>query len=315
MNVDEILDSYVSNVVKRLPRRQRVDVALELKSLLADELAGEDGTRPTPERALELLRAFGRPADVAVRYRPAVIIIDPADSRVFLRAAVIGVAIIWLVGLLAVLRERDTLDGLQLFQRWYTGAGLPALWWPGFLVVCSAVAAWVRRRWPRLRQWSPRPVDRDRVNRFWYGLAVIGAVAGIVALAAPRLWLDAVFGGRAAAQADAAFAYDSSFVRVLGPAVLVVVGLDVALLFALLVRGRWQPLTRRIDIGLNLATCALLTWILFAGKIFQAEPTNQIVRLALLIIVVTSLIAVARKLRAVRLRSALAPQTGRPAVR
>ena len=40
------LDSYVSDVVKRLPRRQRVDVALELKSLLAEELAGE--TAPGP---------------------------------------------------------------------------------------------------------------------------------------------------------------------------------------------------------------------------------------------------------------------------
>src|SRR6185369_19901 len=99
MNVEDMLDSYVSNVVKRLPRRQRVDVALELKSLLAEELAGEDGIRPTPERTLERLRAFGRPADVAARYRPAVTIIDPSDSRLFLRASVVGVAIIWLVGL------------------------------------------------------------------------------------------------------------------------------------------------------------------------------------------------------------------------
>jgi hypothetical protein len=244
-----------------------------------------------------------------------VTIIDPSDSRLFLRASVVGVAIIWLVGLLAVLRDRGTLDGLQLFQRWYTGAGLPALWWPGFLVVCSAAAAWARRRWTRFGQWSPRPVDRDHVSRFWYGLAVIGAVVGIAALADPRLWLDALLGEPATAQVDAAFAYDSGFVRVLGPAVLVMVGLDVALLIALLLRGRWQPLTRRIDIGLNVATCALLTWILFAGRIFQAEPTNQIVRLALLIIVVTALISAARKVRDLRLRSALAPASGQPAVR
>ncbi len=30
MNTDEIVDSYVSHVVKRLPRRQRVDVAPQL---------------------------------------------------------------------------------------------------------------------------------------------------------------------------------------------------------------------------------------------------------------------------------------------
>ena len=87
--------------------------------------------------------------------------------------------------------------------------------------------------------------------------------------------LDYVFGGRAAPEAYAAFAYDERFLRTLAPALLVMLGANILLLATLVVRGRWQPLTRRIDIGLTVVTCALLTWILFSGNMFQATPTES----------------------------------------
>ena len=70
-----------ADVVKRLPRRQRADVALDLRSLLAEELAAE-GSAPLPERAHVVLQAFGRPADVAARYLPATAVIDPSGAIV-----------------------------------------------------------------------------------------------------------------------------------------------------------------------------------------------------------------------------------------
>ena len=42
--------------------------------------------------ALELLQAFGRPADVAQRYGPSTPLLDPADTRDFLIAALVGAA-------------------------------------------------------------------------------------------------------------------------------------------------------------------------------------------------------------------------------
>ena len=187
MNTDEIVDSYVADVVKRLPRRQRTDVALELKSLLVEELAEARGSEATPERAARLLlRAFGRPADVAARYRPAMATIDPADSRLFWRATGIGVAVIWLIGLLVVAEKAGTVPPEQLVQQWWRDAGVAALWWPGFLVVCFAAAAWARRRWPRLAEWKPRPFDRDRVSRIGSGAAIVGAIVGALILANPE---------------------------------------------------------------------------------------------------------------------------------
>jgi len=83
-------------------------------------------------------------------------------------------------------------------------------------------------------------------------------------------------------------------------------GAHVLLHATLVVRGRWQPLTRRIDIGLTMVTCALLTWILFSGDVFQAPPTNQAMRLAIIVIVPIALVSLVRKMRNLRVRTALA---------
>src|SRR5690606_21056783 len=92
-----------AEVATRLPRRRRNDVAFELRALLEEELQGraEAAGRPADaEMATELLRAFGRPAEVAARYRPTLTVIDPADGWSFVRASAIGLAILWAAGLL-----------------------------------------------------------------------------------------------------------------------------------------------------------------------------------------------------------------------
>ena len=44
MDANEILESYVRDVADCLPRARRDDVASELRSLLAEELAGRDAS-------------------------------------------------------------------------------------------------------------------------------------------------------------------------------------------------------------------------------------------------------------------------------
>ncbi|MFI7702432.1 hypothetical protein [Nonomuraea sp. NPDC049480] len=149
MNAGQLIESYVSDVARLLPGAQRADVALELRTLLRDELADRAevaGREPDEELARRLLAGFGRPAEVAARYRPAPALIDPADTRRFLRVAIIGMAVIWLLGLLDLLRRRpvNSLDGaLYALREWWTVGAIPALWWPGVMFVCFAGAAWV----------------------------------------------------------------------------------------------------------------------------------------------------------------------------
>ena len=109
MNANELIDSYVADVARLLGRKQRDDVAFELRALLVEELdakAEAAGRAPDAALATELLAGFGRPAEVAARYQPALVMIDPADTRTFVRASVIGVAIWWSPGHVCRVRAR-----------------------------------------------------------------------------------------------------------------------------------------------------------------------------------------------------------------
>lgn len=136
LTVEEFIDAYVADVAKLLPRKQRKDVALELRVLLRDELDGSDDP-------LARLRALGRPAEVAARYGRPLTVIDQVDTRRFVRLSVIGVLVIWLLGAASV---RDVVH-------WYWAYGIQAFWWPGFLVVGFGLAGWTRRRWPERFLW------------------------------------------------------------------------------------------------------------------------------------------------------------------
>ena len=83
MRANEVIDAYVADVAVRLPRARRDDVAFELRALLLEALQDDADAagRPADEAmALARVRASGRPADVAARYRTPVTIIDPADQ-------------------------------------------------------------------------------------------------------------------------------------------------------------------------------------------------------------------------------------------
>jgi hypothetical protein len=324
----ELIESYVSDVVGRLPRRQRADVAVELRALLHEELDGRLGGGAGPERnsgrlgerggepdeadAMALLTGFGRPADVAARYRPTFAVIDPVDSRAFVRASVIGVALIWIVGLVDAYSQRPASfgDGVLVFRDFYLTVGLPALMWPGFLVVWFAIAAWVRRRWPRTGVWKPRPAERDNVNRFGMASAAVFWILGTAVLVNPGAALDLVSGGRLPDAGRAAFAYESDFVRLRGPVVLAVIVAQLVLWLAVLVRGRWQASTRRIHLVLNLVTCGVLLWVLFGGSTFRTPGIDQTVKSVAGLIVLGVVIDLIVRFRRQRQRAASAALPG-----
>jgi hypothetical protein len=141
MHAEQVIESYVADVVRRLPRRQCGDVAVELRELLREELAGGGGDSDEAG-AMALVHRFGPPAEVAARYRPTFTIIEPVDSRAFLKSSLVGVGLIWLVGLTVVFQHAppSISDGLLALRDFYTRFGLQTLMWPGFLVVWFGLA-------------------------------------------------------------------------------------------------------------------------------------------------------------------------------
>lgn len=294
-----LIESYVADVVRRLPRRTRADVGFELRALLAEELQGQtqDAGRPADEAmTLGLLRTFGHPRDVAARYRPpGLVIIEPAEATPFIALVLGGVALQWAFSLpraLSLSADHGVAAGLG---GWWTSAGLGALWWPGFLIVIAMAAAWIRRRWPTAASvWTPRVVDHDSVSRPLWILALAFFLCSIAVLTTLPWLFDQMIGGPGVHRA---FVYDDGFRSQRGPWLLPIWAAHLTLIAVLIVRGRWNQLTRRIDMGLSVTISAVMVWIIAAGPVFQAPPTDQIVKLSMAVIVVIALIDAGVKLR------------------
>ena len=301
MHANDLIDSYVSDVAVHLPRRQRNDVAFELRALIAEGLqdqAEANGREVDAAMALDFLRAFGPPEDVAARYVPGLTIVDPADGRSFLRATLVGLAIIWSVGLLASLQQPigSGWDLLQAIGQWWGGVVLPSLWWPGVLVTWFAAAAWARRRRPQGAQWTPREGDRRGGGRAAMVLALVAMVCGVLVLLEPRWVLDVFWGGRAAPAAYEALTYTESFLHGPAPWLLALLVLHIVLFAAAIASDRWRAYMRRFETGLSLAMCAVMAWTVLDGPVLRTQSSDGVARFLLLLILLSTLAGIGVKL-------------------
>jgi hypothetical protein len=277
MHATEVIETYIDDTVRFLPRRQRDDVATELRSLLNEELharAQESGRPPDESLALSLVRGFGRPNEVAARYQPVWTIIDPADSKSFARAALIGAGS--LLVLSALTRLPPSLSGIA-----DNPVKIGILAWFGVLVVAFGAKNWIRWHWPAPAAWKPR--DRDRVSRVGTAVVVPIATVFVVLYGAPTWVLDQISGGRF----DTSWAaYTADFQRLRLPCFIgLMVGL-LALLSYVAIQGRWRRHTRCINIGLNMALASLILSFAVYGNIFQSSLVDQIARNVLALVAV-----------------------------
>ena len=306
MNANEVIESYVAEVALQLPRKQRNDVAFELRALLHEELAAKAeaaGREADAAMATELVRGFGRPGDVAARYLPTLTVIDPADGPKFLRATVVGLVLIWCLGFWQQVLQ-PVAAGTELLSalgHWWGATVLVSPWWPGVLALGFGLSAWSRRRRQATADWKPKAADRIQGSRAGLGLAVVGILCGVYVLLDPRWVLDFFFAGRAAPAAYEALTYTATFRERLAPWMVLLLLLNVPIFLAVLVKGRWTAGLRHLQQGLSLITCAAMTWIVFDDPVFVAERSDRAFKGALVLLVVLTLGEIAlRRLRSVR---------------
>lgn len=306
MNANDVIEAYVTDVALRLPRRQRNDVAFELRALLSEELQGKAdaaGRGADSAMATELVEAFGRPADVAARYRPTLTIIDPADGRAFLHAAAIGLAVILGLGLLEVLGQpiASGWDLLTVLGGVWGSVLSTSLSWLGLLVAWYGTSAWVRRRSPRGAEWKPGAPDRIEGGRATLALGLLGILCGLYVLVEPRWILDFFWGGQAAPAAYEALTYTDTFRGRQAPWLFALVALNIPLLLVVMVQGRWTATTRRIEHWGALATCAVMAWTIVDGPVLVGAAGDRMARSIMGLIVVAVLLGMGiKRLRSVR---------------
>lgn len=264
MDAKDVIDSYVHDVARQLPRGKRNDVAFELHALLTDELRGRaeaEGRLPDAEMAVAMVREFGRPAQTAVRYYQPFTIVEPSDTWSFLVATVAGGTLV------ALLASGARPDIPEL-------GNLAFLGWLGTLVVLFALKNLILRRRPDAFAWKPRLVRvSDSASRVAaVGLALLWS-ALLVLYLRPGQTVETLSGGRVAAET---LAYSDSFSGALRmPWLVALLALLVALQLVVAVQGRWRPATRWTRIVLHLEISLQLGWHARYGSIFEDPRTDQ----------------------------------------
>lgn len=306
MNTQDVIDSYVGDVAALLPRKQRNDVAFELRHLLTEQLADRAEATGRPADAamtIDMLREFGRPEQVAGRYRVPFDVVDPLDAESFVRASWIGMLVIWVAHLISAygrpLAEGDSL--LRALGEASMQGFMGSFWWPGVLVVCFGTSASLRRKKPLVADWSPRDPSRIGGGRAGLVLAIVGIGCGLWLLAQPTWILDFFWNGRAAPQAYGALTYAESFLSLQGPILFGLIALYIPLYFAVLMKGQWTPLLRHLETGLGVLGNGAMIWTIAAGPVLITEHGDRTARGSLLLIVViTSLILAYQAWNAIR---------------
>ena len=288
MNPNDVIESYVVDVVRRVPVKERNDIGVELRELLTemlDERAEASGRAPDDAMVLEMLREFGAPADIAARYRaPGFVILPPEQTRSFAWLSLSGIALQWALTLPRVAEG-------QSITAWWLTWGLGAFWWPGFLSMMALFAAWVRQWRTMPPAWSPRDVDPDRVHRgamafglTWYAIGValmicLPWIAAQLPEPFPRL-----------------FVYDPDFLRTRAWLIVLLWVTGFALLVHVLAKGRWTHATRRLEFAFSVAWLALLGWLIATGPIFVSQATTDGARFGLGLVFLIVLIDLGVKL-------------------
>lgn len=165
----DLVERYVNDVGRRLPRKQRAEVRRELRSSLLDAI-DEAGGEPDEASIVEALTRLGSPEAVAASYRPAdQYLIGPELYPDFKR--VLGITMAILLSLLVAAfalsflsRPAESPELGRLLLGWI--GGLFDAVWVVFAIVVLIFAALQRlgvRPSRALRQWDPRqlPVVRD----------------------------------------------------------------------------------------------------------------------------------------------------------
>ena len=275
MNATDVIETYLNDIARRLPRRERVDVANELRSLLTEELqarAKELGRPPDAAIALILVRDHGSPSEVAARYQTPWTIIDPADSMRFVKAALLGAGALIVLGAISENRPSPSRNVAETVKIGIL-AGL------GILVLVFGGLSWTRRNWPKVAVWKPR--DLDHVNRIGTAVAVPLAALCVVFYAAPRWFLERISSGRFETSWAA---YTSDFQQFRLPCFIGLMAGLLVLLSFVAIKGRWRRLTRWVNLGLNLVLAALILDMAVEGNIFVSSDVDIMARKVLALV-------------------------------
>lgn len=270
----DLIDRYVYEVGRYLPRKDRADIQAELRSLLIDTLEARVEGEASEEDVVALLKEFGPPVKVAVSYRPeSQYLIGPELFPIF--RTLVGMALLVMVVVRVVLfavflftnpdplRALDVLSGI-------IGNAMVVL---GTIVVIFYGLQYFDVHLAKPSQeWDPLELPvvevKNEINRGWtffdiaLTLVILAAVLafptqiGVVVTPGTPILTDPVI---------------TSHIPLIVAALIVGLVVDIVLLW----RGRWQTGTRLAKIASNLFSMVVIAVLISGHAAWLAQHTGS----------------------------------------
>ncbi len=279
MDTNEMIDRYVNEVGQHLPRKTRADIELELRSLLLDTLEEQSDGEPTPKIAAALLREFGHPEEIAAQYRPEESLIGPKlfptyKVVVTITLSIIGVLhLLWLGFILSQSSGANFVDEVLSF---IFSFGRSAIINAGIVTLVFAVIERVAGdsldlpdRWEKI--WDPfelPPVkDPDRISRGEFAVSIFFMLAFLAWL---NFFPDWFGGADFGEEGPDIFVLVTAEFLALIPWFTASLLLEVVLKTAVLLQGRWNRITRWLEVG----TSAFSLYVTY--RVFSLEQISTV---------------------------------------
>ncbi|TET35123.1 MAG: hypothetical protein E3J69_05630 [Anaerolineales bacterium] len=252
-----LIDRYVYEVGRHLPRKNRSDIQAELRSSLIDALEDRAGQEPTEADVAELLKEFGPPKVVAASYYPeGQYLIGPPLYSLFrlvtgiVLAAVLGAQLLALgIGYFVAQEPIAPLEAVVGLLN-----SIPAAL--GMLVIVFVILQWFDVR-PETEDepWDPDSLpeisESETVNR---GERIFGITMSIILLVVLGFFPESI--GFVTSFGSELFTNPviAEYIGLITFSLLFGIGLDIYLLW----QGRWGTFTRIAKIAANLLSIAIL---------------------------------------------------------
>ena len=278
-----LIDKYIAEVGKYLPRKNRADIEAEIRSTLEDMLdERKQGEGPADEvTVMELLKEYGSPREVAATYKPHQYLISPRLFPTFemvLRIVFAIVLVASFVGL-ALSLVKTNLTGPEFVSalgQWFGGlfSGLLAAF--GYVALVFAIIERtnaMKRFEKQFMEWDPKELksepDPDQIDLPDHIATIIFTVLGLVVfnlypnLLSVRYSIDGTW--VMLPVLTPAFFRFLPWINILG---LLQIGFNGFLLG----QRNWTPTTRVLGIGMDIASMILAVVVLKTPGIFGITP-------------------------------------------
>jgi hypothetical protein len=283
-----LIDRYITEVGKHLPRKHRADIEAEIRSTLEDMLDertqgnGPVDKRPADEAAvIELLKEYGSPREVAAKYQTHQYLIGPRLFPIFemvLRIVLAVVAGASLIGL-GVSLSKTGLAGAAFASaigEWFGGliSGLIAAFGNITLVFAILERTAVAEKFEKdFKEWDPKELksepDPEQIDLPDHIATLIFTFLGLVVLNlypnlfSIRYWSDGTW-VTLPILTEAFFRF-LPWINILGLIQIVFSGF-------MLGQKIWTPATRILSILIDIAGMILAVLILRTPGIFGLTP-------------------------------------------